>query len=979
MILNKKLLITVSLIFLELSLWSVEFGIAFIPYQGATKKIVTENFIILFPEDYKEIAQKTANYCEDVHIKLVPFMNWKPYEKTTVVLSDHTDYPNGIGFPFFRNTMVLYLSPFDTEISMQDIQNPLYSLIVHEYTHVLHLDQIRQGAFFWRVLYGKLYSPNSGSFGWYTEGTAVLTESMLSSNGRLKSVYNDAIIRNDVLKNDLANFDEIIGITENAYQYGARFINYLYTTYGREKFEMFYTDISNDFWPFILQFVFKFKKIYKKPLKVLWNEWRDYETENAKKYYETKKERIKESKKLTNLGGDIYGFSKYNEFIYFSNSSTNNDKYLYKYDTKNSKLKKIKYGFFNSVSATDNEDYILYTKPANYIGGFYYYDLYCFNQKTRFEKKLTQQKRVTLVSFSPKNETGVFVSNRSTGTEIFKARFKDGDLFDINKIEIPEDILYIDQPSINDDGDMVVFSARNKSGYFRLYLLDLITSELIQLNENIIVKNVKWTDDHSVSFVAPDSDHSTNSFYICDLNTMEISKAAETAGCIYNGLVIEDKAYFVDLTYTGMHLFETDLSNKSEAAVSDLYYNFEKNIKEIITDKKEYQIKNYYGMRGLYPTIWGFLPYQLSSSLNYTINNYVFSVPFMMIAPQFFLYNITPLGRFTYIATVGFNYMKFYPDNTLSFRLLLPYLNIIYEWINWKGGSKYFLDNKIHSYNYYGQYPINFKNELTLYYSYRIWGYNSLGWQAQLVHNFYQYDLFNETTANYGDIGNKMGFYLTANYSYIAKRNRSTRWDRGMAAKLTFHFYPGYVLDNYAVYMLKGTVDFRIPFYKTFFFLYLEGGIDLLNHNNFYVNAETFRWEDSILNERKSIFNVIDTKSFQGGYFEAINPMIGSKFVSADIGFDITLYKKNKYWHFLTMGFKELYLRPYGEFVYLYNDSYYPLKNILFDIACELVTDLFVDYGNIAFSLVFGNTIGYRLTEPYPRWNIYLYFNAGIM
>lgn len=974
MTLNKKQFITVALIFLALKLSSVGLDIVFIPYQGTTKKIVTEHFIILFPEDYKDIAEKTANYCEDVHKKLVPFMKWKPYEKTTVVLSDHTDYPNGLGFPFFRNTMVLYLSPFDMELSLQDIHDPLYTLIVHEYTHVLHLDQIRGGAFFWRVLYGKLYSPNSGSFAWYMEGTAVLSESMNSPNGRLNSTYNDAIIRNDALKNDLPNFDEIVGVTEGAYQYGARFINYIYTTYGKEKFEMFYTDISNDFWPFILQFVFKFKKIYKKPLKVLWNEWRDYEIEQAKKYYETKKENIKESEKLTNLGGDIFSFSKKNELIYFSNSSTKYDKYLYRFDTKTKELKKIKYGYFNSVSATNNDDYILYTRTSVYAGGFFYYELYSFNQKKRLEKKLTHKKRISFVSFSPKSDSGVFVSNRSKGAELYSAKFKDGEILNINQINLPSDIVFIDQPSVNDTGDMAVFSARNKSGFFRLYIADLITSETILLNDSIIMKNVKWIDDHSVSFVAADIDHTTNSLYICDLNTMEITKAAETAGCIYNGLVIEDKAYFVDLTYSGMHIFETYLSNKNTPAELEIYYNFEKKISRFNAEIKEYKIKNYSGFRYLYPGIWGFLPYLLNSTFNYSIGNSIIQLP-VLIAPYFFILNTTPLGRFTYAATVGFDYMKLYPDNTFSFRLKLPFINVIYEWSNWKGGTKFFLNNQLYSIDYNGQYPINFSNDLEFYYSYRLWGYNSLGWNAKIMHDFHQFDLYyDNNTKQYEKTGikNRLGFYLSTDYGYITRRNKSVRWDGGFLAGLDFYFYPRQILDNLPVYLLKGSVELRAPVKAAFFFLYIEGGIDLLNYNNYYINTDIIRWEDSVLNEYKTIFNVIDTKAFPNRL--TVN---GSKFISADMGFNISLYKKSKYWHFLTMGFKELYLRPFVEFVYLYNSD--PLHNILFDTSCELGANLFVAYGNITFTLIFGNALGYRINDLFPSWNIYFYLSAGIM
>lgn len=85
----------------------------FVPYQGMTKKIVTEHFVILFPERYKEKALKVAAYSEEIHSKLKDFMKWEPILRTVLVLSDETDLPNGETVPFIRNTIYIYLAPAD--------------------------------------------------------------------------------------------------------------------------------------------------------------------------------------------------------------------------------------------------------------------------------------------------------------------------------------------------------------------------------------------------------------------------------------------------------------------------------------------------------------------------------------------------------------------------------------------------------------------------------------------------------------------------------------------------------------------------------------------------------------------------------------------------------------------------------------------------------------------------------------------------
>ena len=96
--------------FLLSAFFSFPQQLSYIPYQGIMKEIKTPNFIILFPEDKENRAQIAANYCEDIREKLKDFFDWKPYERTTVVLTDNTDYPNGLASPTPRNTIFINLA-----------------------------------------------------------------------------------------------------------------------------------------------------------------------------------------------------------------------------------------------------------------------------------------------------------------------------------------------------------------------------------------------------------------------------------------------------------------------------------------------------------------------------------------------------------------------------------------------------------------------------------------------------------------------------------------------------------------------------------------------------------------------------------------------------------------------------------------------------------------------------------------------------
>ena len=124
----------------------------------------------------------------------------------------------------------------------------------------------------------------------------------------------------------------------------------------------------------------KFKKIYGKKLKELWKEWIEYEikmNEDADNIEENKPE----IRKITNLKGDIIAFDKYKDSLLISSVSYKNDRLLYLLHDSG-RLEKLDFGYHRSVSATGSEDYILYTKPVPYPGGFNYFELFSFNMKT---------------------------------------------------------------------------------------------------------------------------------------------------------------------------------------------------------------------------------------------------------------------------------------------------------------------------------------------------------------------------------------------------------------------------------------------------------------------------------------------------------------------------------------------------------------------------------------------------------------------
>ena len=192
---------------------------------------------------------------------------------------------------------------------------------------------------------------------------------------------------------------------------------------------------------------------------------------------------------------------------------------------------------------------------------------------------------------------------------------------------------------------------------------------------------------------------------------------------------------------------------------------------------------------------------------------------------------------------------------------------------------------------------------------------------------------------------------------------------------------PLHPFDNYLINLIRGEVIGRIPCGKAFYFFNLESGVELFLQNVYKVDSDIYSFSENFLGSSSGAssdsISIIDTKAFPSVITYS---SYGSFFISIDTGFDISVYKKSKYWHFATLGFKEFYIKPYIEFVYIYNRSLYNanLRGILFDGVLELAVDLFAAYGNITVTMINGGALGYRIGDRLPAWSIFSYFKVGL-
>ncbi|MCK5798631.1 MAG: hypothetical protein KAI47_15670, partial [Deltaproteobacteria bacterium] len=176
-------------------------------------------------------AQKVARVAERCHRILAPIFRHTPSSRTHIVVTDMTDGANGMAQTLPYNIIHVYLTGPDSHSYLQLYDDWLTALIMHEYTHILHLDTIHGLPTVVNSVMGKVWAPNQMQPRWFLEGLAVHQETWRTGGGRLRSSLFDMLLRSHALEGKLLRLDQISSNTRIyprghvPYVYGAFFLN----------------------------------------------------------------------------------------------------------------------------------------------------------------------------------------------------------------------------------------------------------------------------------------------------------------------------------------------------------------------------------------------------------------------------------------------------------------------------------------------------------------------------------------------------------------------------------------------------------------------------------------------------------------------------------------------------------------------------------------------------------------------------------
>ncbi|MCG6938005.1 MAG: hypothetical protein LJE83_07505 [Gammaproteobacteria bacterium] len=246
------------------------------------KTIESEHLYVHYADGNKAVAETVLAIAEAAHRRLTEELNWHPREKTHVIVSDEIDQPNGFATPIYFNRTVIYLAPPTGIDTLEDFDDWLSTLILHEYAHIVHLDKSAGSPEYLKNIIGRFFLlfPNLFQPGWIIEGVATLKETNIErAIGRGQSTMFASMMREEVA-NGLQPVSHVnlpvntwpAGNTR--YLYGVYFMEFLVQTYGEDKLNAWIEEYSNNLLPYFINT--NAEQVLGKDLTSLWHDFEQW-------------------------------------------------------------------------------------------------------------------------------------------------------------------------------------------------------------------------------------------------------------------------------------------------------------------------------------------------------------------------------------------------------------------------------------------------------------------------------------------------------------------------------------------------------------------------------------------------------------------------------------------------------------------------------------------------------------------------------
>ena len=374
------------------------------PSDVSWKSQASLHFTAVFREGKEELALKVLSAAEKAHRTLAPIFPEGP-KQTWIVIADFKDSLNGYALNFPYSHIVFFASPPTAGTQLASLDDWIYSVILHEYVHILH---IYPASGLWKALrtvFGTWVVPNGMMPSHLHEGLATFFETEKTQGGRgssaIFSMYRRMAVEEKVWGKSFVPLDLLDGSSirwpfgASPYFFGYELYKELWNRKGQQGiYDLTLAYSSN--WPYFINT--PLEDVFKTDYPTLWNSI--YETARTKVQTEISEIKKSELSKLNYLtstrafkaGVTLSPDKKKVAYVADSLDDMSGISILDLTTQKTERISGINDGSFSNLCwmGKDNSEKIIFISSSN-KHGYVVNELFSFNLKTKSSLRLTTE------------------------------------------------------------------------------------------------------------------------------------------------------------------------------------------------------------------------------------------------------------------------------------------------------------------------------------------------------------------------------------------------------------------------------------------------------------------------------------------------------------------------------------------------------------------------------------------------------------
>jgi hypothetical protein len=546
--------------------------------------ITTPHFRVHFHSGIERVAQRVATIAERAHSNLVPQLGWSPRVPTDVVLSDDSDSANGLAYGLPYNTIRLFVTAPEDMSALEDYDDWHVELVTHEYTHVLHIDNLSGLPALINAVLGRVLAPNQSQPRWILEGLAVAMESEHTSGGRLRSSQFEMYLRTDVLGDHLARLDEISQKPRRWpggdiwYLYGSKFVEWILETYGPDTFAR----VATEYGKFAIKYGINraIRRATGRTYPELYAGWKaTLEARYGAELLAIRERGLREGTRLTHFGRAVFSprfvparcsASGAEELVFFRDDAEGQAGYYrLRSDASGEASVELVTRASGSTISPASDCSFIFESAAPSRRSYVFFDLFRLAPGVRASsgsdlgrERITTGLRARDPDVSPDARHVVYVTNDAGTSTLRIAELSDeGRLVGARRLVPSAEFEQAYTPRFSPDGRRVAYSAWTTGGYRDIRVVDVASGAFIELSHDRAVdQQPSFSPDGKTLYFTSDRSGIAN-VYAYDFDTSALSQVTNVVSGAYMPAPSPDgkRLVYVGYTVDGFDLFSMPL------------------------------------------------------------------------------------------------------------------------------------------------------------------------------------------------------------------------------------------------------------------------------------------------------------------------------------------------------------------------------------------------------------------------------------